>query len=227
MVIVRDFDRPSKEVISELSEYSTADIHEALGKTNAMAPDIGPISGEETVCGPACTVQVPPGDNMMVHAGVDYAQKGDILVVATASDRAAVWGELSTLNAQKQGLAGFVSDGNVRDSAWLANNEFPVFAPTISQAGAVKETPGSVNVPVAVGGVVVSPGDILSGDSDGITVVPRENASEILEATKAKADQEDYLRRQIHEGESLYELLNLDKKIAEHDVQIVDSVNEG
>jgi 4-hydroxy-4-methyl-2-oxoglutarate aldolase len=227
MIIVRDFDRPSKEVISELSEYSTADIHEALGKTNAMAPDIGPISGEETVCGPACTVQVLPGDNMMVHAGVDYAQKGDILVVATASDRAAVWGELSTLNAQKQGLAGFVSDGNVRDSAWLANNEFPVFAPTISQAGAVKETPGSVNVPVAVGGVVVSPGDIISGDSDGITVVPRENASEILEATKAKADQEDYLRRQIYEGESLYELLNLDKKIAEHDVQIVDSVNEG
>lgn len=188
-----------------------------------MAPAISHVGGPERVCGPACTVRVPPGDNMMVHVGVNYARPGDVLVVAAESNRAATWGELSTRNAQNQGLEGLVSGGNVRDSAWLADSDFPVFASAISQAGAVKETPGSVNVPISIGGVTVSPGDIVVGDVDGVTIVPRGDARKVLEDTEAKIEDEKHLRQRIHAGDSLYELLGLDEKITECNVQVVDS----
>ncbi|WP_228546159.1 4-carboxy-4-hydroxy-2-oxoadipate aldolase/oxaloacetate decarboxylase [Halegenticoccus tardaugens] len=226
MVIVRDFNRPPKDVVAGFADHSAADVHEAMGKKNAMASTIGHVGGPKNVYGPACTVRVPPGDNMMVHAGVEYAHPGDVLIVAAESDHAATWGELATQNAQMQGLAGLVSNGNVRDIAYLSNSDLPVFAAAISQAGAVKETPGSVNVPVAVGGVTVSPGDIIVGDADGVTVVPRGDAHRVLEATEAKVKHEEYLRRQIREGRTLYELLNIDEKIADRDVRIVDSLND-
>lgn len=223
MVIVRDFQRPDPEHVESLAEYDAAIVHEALGKRNAMAPEIAPIRSGATVCGPACTVRIPPGDNAMVHLAADLAEPGDVLVVAAESHRAAVWGELATRNAQQQDLAGLVTDGNVRDAAYLAESEFPVFAPTVSQAGAVKETPGSVNVPVSVGDVTVAPGDIVIGDEDGVTVVPRRELHATIEAAEAVVDHEADLRRQIAEGRSLADQLDIHALVADRDVRTVEN----
>jgi 4-hydroxy-4-methyl-2-oxoglutarate aldolase len=126
----------------------------------------------------------------------------------------------------RRGIDGIVTGGNVRDSAWLSGSEFPVFAPAVSQAGAVKETPGSVNVPVVVGDVSVSPGDIVVGDADGVTVVPRQEAATILEATERKVEHEEDIRRRIDDGESLCEILGLEETLVDHDISIVDDPRE-
>lgn len=223
MVIVRDFDRPAADVVEGLAEHSAADVHEAMGKRNAMAPEMGPVGDGTTVCGPACTARLHPGDNMMAHVAVEYARPGDVVVLEAPSHRAATWGELASRNAMRGGVAGLVSGGNVRDAAWLADSEFPVFAPAVSQAGAVKETPGSVNVPVSVGGVTVSPGDVIVGDADGVTVVPREDAREVLAAAADVVEHEATVRTRIAEGESLHDLLGLGEKLAERDVRVVDT----
>lgn len=223
MVIVRDFERPASEHVESLSEYGSATVHEALGTRNAMEPAVGPIASNATVCGPACTVRVPPGDNAMVHAAADIAAAGDVLVVGAESHRAAIWGELTTRNARRQGVSGLVTDGNVRDTDYLANAEFPVFAAATSQAGAVKETPGAVNVPVSVGGVTVAPGDVVVGDRDGVTVVPRDRVEDAVDAAAAVAEHEERLRRRIAEGETLAELLGVHELIDDHDVRVVES----
>ncbi|WP_066412938.1 4-carboxy-4-hydroxy-2-oxoadipate aldolase/oxaloacetate decarboxylase [Halorubrum aethiopicum] len=223
MVVVRDFERPDRETIDALGESDAASVHEALGERTAMDPEVGPINEEVTVCGPACTVRVPPGDNAMVHLASDLAEPGDVLVVATESRRAAVWGELLTRNAKRQGLGGLVTDGNVRDTDHLSESEFPVFSAAVSQAGAVKETPGSVNVPVSVGGVAVRPGDVVVGDRDGVTVVPREAADDAAAAAAAIADHEATLRERIDEGETLADILGIRDLIDDADVRVVDS----
>ncbi|MFC5278385.1 4-carboxy-4-hydroxy-2-oxoadipate aldolase/oxaloacetate decarboxylase [Halorubrum rubrum] len=226
MVVVRDFERPDRETIDALSESDAASVHEALGERTAMDPEVGPVNEDATVCGPACTVRVPPGDNAMVHLASDLAEPGDVLAVATESRRAAVWGELLTRNAERQGLGGLVTDGNVRDVDHLSESEFPTFSAAVSQAGAVKETPGSVNVPVSVGGVAVRPGDVVVGDRDGVTVVPREAADATAEAAAAIADHEATLRERIDEGETLADLLGIHDLIDDADVRVVDSPDD-
>lgn len=226
MVVVTDFERPNRETIDALAAFDSASVHEALGKRTAMDPEIGPINEAVTVCGPACTVRVPPGDNAMVHLASDLAEPGDVLVVATESRRAAVWGELLTCNGKRQELGGFVTDGNVRDTAFLSESEFPVFSAAVSQAGAVKETPGSVNVPVSVGGVAVRPGDVVVGDADGVTVVPREAADDTAAAAADVADHEATLRERIDDGETLADLLGVHELIDDADVRVVDSPDD-
>lgn len=226
MVIVKDFERPDPETIDALSTSDAAIVHEALEERTVMDPEVGPINRNVTVCGPACTVRVPPGDNAMVHLASDLAESGDVLVVATESRRAAVWGELLTHNARRQGLGGLITDGNVRDTTHLSRSDFPVFAAAVSQAGAVKETPGSVNVPVSVGGVTVRPGDVVVGDADGVTVVPRETADATAEAVAEIADHEADLREQIDDGQTLADQLGVHDLVDDTDVRVVDSPDE-
>ena len=223
MVIVQNFQRPPAELVRSLEQYAAATVHEALGKQNAMEPELGPVGPDTTVCGPACTVRVPVGDNAMAHLGTDIAAPGDVLVVSAQSHRAAIWGELATRNARQQDLGGLVTDGNVRDSAFLADSEFPVFAPAVSQAGAVKETPGAVNVPVSVGGITVEPGDVVVGDADGVTVVPRDKLRETVEAAERIHEHEAHLRQQIADGETLADLLDLYTLLEERDVPTVET----
>nr|WP_233340968.1 4-carboxy-4-hydroxy-2-oxoadipate aldolase/oxaloacetate decarboxylase [Haloprofundus sp. MHR1] len=206
MEIVRDVERPDSAITDSFRDVSAADAHEAMDKSNAMAPRIAPVDAAHRLCGPACTVRVPPGDNLMVHVGSQVAEPGDVLVIAAETTRAVTWGELLTLNAVERGIQGVVTAGNVRDVAALSELEFPVFAAAVSQAGAVKETPGSVNVPVTVGDVVVNPGDIVVGDADGVTVVPKDDAEAVLDRATELADREAQTRERLANGESLYEI---------------------
>lgn len=223
MKIVREVERPDAELIEAFRNVSAADAHEAMGKSNAMAPEIGPVTGSTALCGPACTVRIPPGDNLMVHVGSQLAEPGDVLVIAAETTRAVTWGELLAVNAIERGIAGVVSAGNVRDVDVLSELDFPVFAAAVSQSGAVKRTPGSVNVPVAVGGVTVDPGDVVIGDGDGVTVVPKDDAEAVLDEVAEIEEREARVRERISAGETLFEISGYDEKLDALGAEPIDS----
>jgi 4-hydroxy-4-methyl-2-oxoglutarate aldolase len=220
--VVERIERPPEDVVESLRGVSTADLHEAMGKTNAMAPPIAPVTDETTLCGPAVTLTLPEGDNGTIHLAAKLADPGDVLVIATNSTRAASWGELATRNALDNGIEGVVSDGNVRDVDRIDDLGFPVFSRTVSQIGAVKHTPGSVNVPVGVGDVVVYPGDVVVGDGDGVTVVPRTRARSVLAALEARVETEEAIRERIDAGEELFDVLLGEEFLAGDDVETVE-----
>ena len=207
--VVEDFVRPPPDIVEFFEDAAAADVHEAMDKRGAMAPEITPATSNTAVCGPAVTVALPPGDNAGIHLASALAASGDVLVIATETTHAATWGELATRNAIDAGIAGVVSDGNVRDVEAIDELGFPVFSRAIGQNGAVKRRSGSVNVPVTVGGIVVSPGDIVVGDADGVTVVPRERAANVRKATRAKVEAEASLKDRMAAGESLPDLLGV------------------
>lgn len=219
--IVREIVRPPDQVVEPFRDASSADVHEAMGKSGAMAPAISPAIEGSELCGPAVTVELPPGDNMMVHVAAKLAEPGDVLVIATNTTRGATWGELTTRNALRFGLEGVVSDGNVRDVDRVSELGFPVFSRAVSQIGATKNTAGSVNVPVSVGDVIVRPGDVVVGDADGVTVVPQRRARQVVERLKAKEDAEEEIRREIGEGESLFDVIVGEDGLEGHDVDEV------
>lgn len=207
--VVEDVVRPPAELVEFFADAAAADVHEAMGKRGAMDPEITPATTNTRLCGPAVTVSLPPGDNAGVHLASSLAQSGDVLVVAAETTRAATWGELTTRHAQNVGIEGVVSDGNVRDVSAIEELGFPVFSRAVGQNGAVKQRPGSVNVPVEVGGVTVFPGDIVVGDADGVTVVPRHVADDVKEATEEKAAVEDEIERKLADGASLPDLIGV------------------
>lgn len=217
--IIRDISRPSADVIKSFRDVNAADAHEAMGKAGAMAPAISRRTGDR-LCGPATTVRVPTGDNMMVHAGAKLADPGDVLVIEASTTRAAVWGELTTRQAIAGGLEGIVTSGNVRDVDEVDQLGFPTFARAVSQSGAVKETPGSVNVPVVVGGVSVSPGDIVIGDGDGVTIVPQEDAQSTLTAARELLEREEELRDRLEHGETLYDIAGYEETLQAHGMSV-------
>lgn len=220
--IVQNIPRPDEDDIDALSEMGAADVHEAMEKTGAMAPEISQVTGDTSICGPATTVKLPAGDNMMIHIGANLAASGDVLVIEADTTRAATWGELATRNAMRKGLEGVVSGGNVRDVDAIHDLGFSVFSRAVSHKGAVKETPGSVNIPITVGDTVVNPGDIVLGDADGVTVVPRDEVSSVVDRTHEHVAKEDEIRDRITDGEALFDIAGFDELLAEHEVAEVD-----
>jgi 4-hydroxy-4-methyl-2-oxoglutarate aldolase len=222
--IVENIVRPPDDLVEFFADAAAADVHEAMGKRGAMAPEISPATSSTRLCGPAVTVSLPPGDNAGIHIASSLANRGDVIVIATETTHAATWGELATQNALNMGLQGVVSDGNVRDIEALDNLEFPVFSRAIGQNGAIKQQPGSINIPVTVGGIPVFPGDIIVGDADGVTVVPREHALTIKEATEAKVVAEADLKAQMAKGASLPDLLDVWDLVPD-EIRVEDTVD--
>lgn len=220
--VIESIDRPPETLVDAFRGASSADVHEAMGKSGAMAPVITPATDATEICGPAVTVRLPPGDNMMIHVAAKLATPGDVLVIAASTTRAATWGELATKNALQNGLEGVVSDGNVRDVERIEDLNFPVFSRAVSQSGATKKTPGPVNVPVSVGGLIVDPGDIVVGDADGITVVPQDKAERVINAFDEKETQEEAIRERIEDGEELFDILLGDDGLDDHDVDVIE-----
>lgn len=213
--VIRTIDRPTDDLLDFFADQTAADIHEAMGKRGAMTAEVDAAAGPPSLCGPAVTARIPPGDNTMVHVASHVAKPGDVLVFESETTATATWGELATRNALRKDLGGVVSDGNVRDVEAIDELGFPVFSRAVSQRGARKEGNGAVNVPVSVGGVLVNPGDIVVGDRDGVTVVPQESAKAVKEKTETQRAQEDELRKKIADGESLYDHLGIDQLLAE------------
>ena len=196
-----EIERPAKESLAELSKYSTPNISDAMSRFGAMDYMIKPLNNEYKIVGPAVTVKVRPGDNLMLHKAVDVAQRGDILVVDTSGCYTnAVFGELMCMSAMEKGLGGIVVDGAVRDAEILLELGFPVFTKAVVPAGCDKDGPGEINYPISCGGVPVNPGDIIIGDINGVVVLPKEDLAELLANVNIKLDYEAKRKAEIKEG---------------------------
>lgn len=198
------------ETIRRLGRLPVPVIGDALGRFGCMHSSIKPLSDAMRFAGPALTVQTYRADNLMCHVALEMAHPGDVLVVDACGFReTGLWGALMTTMAMKKSLGGLVVDGGVRDKLEIVEMGFPVFAAGISPMGGFKDSPGSVNVPIACGGVSVSPGDVVVGDADGVVIVPAALAESVASAAEGTAAKEGDLARRIGEGESLFDLLGL------------------
>jgi RraA family protein len=169
--------------MEQFRDFATPDISDLLNRLYAMDPGIRCLTGgHHRLCGPACTVKVFPGDNLMVHKALDVAQPGDIIVVdAGGSTSNAVLGDLISTKAKHRRIAGFVVDGLIRDLPSIRPLDFPIFARGTTPIGPLHRGPGEINCPICCGGIVINPGDLIIADAAGIIVVPLEIAAELLQ----------------------------------------------
>jgi len=202
--IQTNIERPPTSLVEGFKKVSTPDVSDAMNRFGAMNPKIKPLATPMKMVGPALTVRTRPVDNLMVHYATHIAQPGDVLVVdAGGIEDHSIWGGQMTHTARKKGLAGVVIDGAVRDSAEIRRMGYPVFARAISPMDGHKDGPGEVNVIIQCGGVQVKPGDIILGDDDGVVVIPKEQAKEVLEKAVGFAAKTEKRIKEIESGVKL------------------------
>ncbi|MCX5528391.1 4-carboxy-4-hydroxy-2-oxoadipate aldolase/oxaloacetate decarboxylase [Streptomyces bobili] len=200
-VVVRNIDRPAADVVARLAEAGVSTVHEAIGRRGFAGTGLRPNQWNVRMAGPAVTVSSHPGDNLMIHAAVEVCRPGDVLVVTTTSPSTdGMFGELLATSLAARGVIGLVTGAGVRDTAELRDMGFHVWARSVSAQGTVKASPGSVNVPVALGGVTVSPGDVVVADDDGVVVVPLAEAEEAAELAEKRLAKEAANREVLRSG---------------------------
>ena len=221
--IIRQIERPATQVVRTLGELGVATVHEAQGRTGLMRPYMRPIYVSARLAAPAVTVSCHPGDNLMIHAALEVCRPGDVLVVAPLSESFdGMFGELLATSCQAHGVAGLIIDAGVRDVAELTAMNFPVWAKAISAQGTVKATAGSVNVDVVCAGAMVHAGDVIVADQDGVVVVPREHAAEVVTLGEQRRDKEQRTRERLRTGELGLDIYSLRGKLAELGVEYLD-----
>jgi regulator of RNase E activity RraA len=195
-------ERPPAEIVRGFGALETTYITDAMNRFGGLDDNIRPADTAMRLAGPALTVRVAPGDNLMVYKAFEIAQPGDIIVIeARGFTSVAQWGDLTSMIAKGLGLGGMVTDGSLRDLIGIREVGLPVFAkPWIVPNGALKDGPGEVNVPVAVGGVPILPGDIVVGDANGVCVVPRLDAGVVLDKARAIAASEVKKVKEFEQG---------------------------
>lgn len=178
--------RPDPELLRAFGEIPTATLSDAMGRHGALSSAIQPIYQDIRMVGSALTVLCFPGDNVMTHKALQMVQPNDVLVIDDGDYDTGCFGHKSALNARSRGGVGVVVSGSVRDVAMLRRDRFPTFSRSVSPRAPQKNTPGSINVPVQVGGIVIVPGDIVVGDDDGVVVVPLTEARAVLEKARGR-----------------------------------------
>ena len=203
-----DVPRPPAELVARFREHASSNLADAMGRFHFMDFGIRPRSGLP-LCGVAVTVDARPGDNLMVHKALEVAQAGDIVVVNTnGNTTSAVFGELMCRTAVGAKLGGIVVDGAIRDVEAITTLGFPAFSRAVCAGGCDKDGPGEVNSPIACGNTVVMPGDIVVGDEDGVVIVPREEAEEVLRLVAALVERERVRIDEIDRGVLFKEEIN-------------------
>ena len=222
-VVVRHITRTDIAVAEAFASIGVATIHEAQGRTGLLSPGIRPIYSGAHISGTAVTVSVPPADNWMIHVAVEQCEEGDVLVVApTSRSDAGYFGELLATALQARGVRGLVIDAGCRDVSALERMGFPVWSRCVSATGTVKETLGSVNVPVVCAGQWIEPGDVVVADDDGVVVVARRYAGRVLEASRAREEKEVAARRRYQAGELSLDVHGMREELAEKGLTYVD-----
>ena len=210
-----------------LAEQGVATVHEAQGRTGLMRPYMRPIYTAARMAASAVTVSCQPGDNLMIHAAIEVCRPGDALVVVTTSESSdGMFGELLATSCRAHGIAGLVIDAGVRDSADLTAINFPVWAKAVSAQGTVKASPGSVNIDVVCAGATVRPGDVIVGDQDGVVVVRREEAADVVRLGAERIAKEENNRKRLSAGELGVDFYGLRAKLAELGVIYIDEIDE-
>jgi 4-hydroxy-4-methyl-2-oxoglutarate aldolase len=214
-VIVTNTRRADLGLVDKLAGYGVATVHEAIGRTGYLGPRIRPIQDGARIGGTAVTAVCWPGDNLMIHAAVEQCQPGDLLVVTTTSPCSdGSFGELLATSLAARGVRGLVTTAGVRDVADLRAMGFGVWTAAVSAQGTVKQTPGAVNVPVSVDGVVINPGDAILADDDGVVCVPQAIVADALDASARRVAKEETNRKALAAGQLSLDMYGLRAKLA-------------